>query len=116
MCASTQTPGQHGHRQAPDRAHSPSRVFAKDTYATLYRPTAQLQEREADAPGAAIFFATGYAAQRALGIFDKLAPIESRGADAPAESHDPASVCKRMVAEVPEDLKQLHARRRPWQP
>ena len=85
--------------------------FANDTYATAYRPTAQLQEREADRLGAAIFFAAGYDGQLALRVFDKLAVLEGRGIERNPDSHDIAAVRKRAFAEVLTDLQRLHAQR-----
>lgn len=87
--------------------------FSKDAYAAAYRPTAQLQEREADRMGAAIFFATGYASQRALRVFDKLTELDA-GADArDPDSHDAAVVRKQAVSEVLADLQRFHASRDP---
>ena len=57
--------------------------LAKDTYAAAYQPTALLQEREADAVGAAILFASGYDPLRALGLFDKLSLLDKRRASGP---------------------------------
>jgi Zn-dependent protease with chaperone function len=85
--------------------------LAKDSYAAAYRPTAQLQEREADTLGAAIFFATGYDTQRALGVFDKLTELESRADMHAPDSHDAASVRKQAIANVLADLGQFHAHR-----
>lgn len=91
--------------------------LAKDSYATAYRPTARLQEREADTLGAAIFFATGYDAQRALGVFDQLAELESRedgpNPDPDPDSHDAAMVRKQAVFAVLADLQRLDASRNP---
>ena len=90
--------------------------LAKDSYAAVFRPKALLQEREADTLGAAIFFASGYDPQRALGVFDKLTELEIR-AGAPAgeamDSHDAASVRKQAVAAVIAELAQLQARHSP---
>lgn len=85
--------------------------LAKDSYAAAFRPTARRQEREADALGAAIFFASGYDTQRALGLFDKLALLESGEAGAVADSHDLAAMRKQAVAGVIADLQQMRARR-----
>lgn len=87
--------------------------LAKDSYATAYRPTARLQEREADTVGAAIFFATGYDSQRALRVFDKLAQLESRDDGQAPDSHDAATVRKQAVSEVLADLQRFHAHRDP---
>jgi hypothetical protein len=72
-----------------------------------------LQEREADAVGAAIFFATGRDARRALVLFDKLARLESREDPRDPDSHDAAIVRKQAVSEVLADLQQFHAGRHP---
>ncbi len=87
--------------------------LAKDSYATAYRPTARLQEREADTVGAAILFATGYDAQRALEVFDKLAVLETGEGGRDPDSHDAAAVRKKAVAEELADLDRFHARRTP---
>ncbi len=87
--------------------------LAKDSYAAAFRPTAQLQEREADSLGAAIFFATGYDTQQALGVFDKLAQLESREVGQEPDSHDAAGVRKQAVSKVIAELQQLDARRNP---
>ena len=91
-------------------AHSALLEFlAKDSYAVEFQPAARRQEREADALGAAIFFATGYDAGRALGLFDKLAelerPIAERAGDA-ADTHDAAGARKQLVARVIAELEQ----------
>jgi len=84
--------------------------LARDTYAAAFRPAARLQEREADAVGATIFFAAGYDAQRALGLFDKLAELETREDALAADSHDAASVRKQAVSGVIAGLRQPGAR------
>lgn len=95
-------------------AHSALLEFlAKDSYATVFQPAARLQEREADALGAAIFFASGHDAQKALGLFDKLAELESvmaGPAGHAADTHDAAGVRKQIVARVLADLEELRAR------
>ena len=83
--------------------------LANDAYATAYRPTARLQEREADTIGAAIFFATGYDAQRSLWLFDKLAALETADAGS-TDSHDSATLRKQAVSGVFADLQQMNAR------
>jgi Zn-dependent protease with chaperone function len=88
--------------------------LAKDSYAEVFQPKAQLQEREADSVGAVILFASGYDPQRALTLFDKLTELEvlDRGrAERSTDSHDSASVRKQTVAAVIDELQQLHARR-----
>jgi predicted Zn-dependent protease len=79
--------------------------LAKDAYAAAYRPMAQLQEREADALGAAIFFATGYGHQRALQVFDKLAALETREDRLIPDAHDSAAVRKQAVSAVFAELQ-----------
>jgi predicted Zn-dependent protease len=79
--------------------------LAEDSYATAFRPTARLQEQEADALGAAILFATGYDAERALGLFDKLAELETREDGRAADSHDSARVRKQAVSGVITELR-----------
>jgi predicted Zn-dependent protease len=70
-----------------------------------------MQEREADALGAAIFLATGYDRQRALALFDKLARLETREEGGAADSHDTAGARRRTVSAVFEELQKLPARR-----
>lgn len=67
--------------------------------------------READTVGAAIFFATGYDSQRALGLFDKLAELEAGEDGRAPDSHDAARVRKQAVAGVIAELQQFLARR-----
>jgi predicted Zn-dependent protease len=87
--------------------------LAQDSYAAAFQPRARLQEREADSIGAAILFASGYDAQRALRLFDKLQQLET-GAEGPdPDAHDAAGVRKRAVAGVIAELQQLDARRVP---
>lgn len=102
-----------GKEKVPTARTALFEFLAKDFYAAAYRPTAQLQEREADAFGAAIFFATGYDTQRALRLFDKLALLESGEAGAVTDSHDPAAIRKQAVSGVIADLQQFRARRDP---
>ena len=85
--------------------------LAKDSYAAAYQPTALLQEREADAVGAAILFASGHDPLRALGLFDKLSLLED--GEGERTSHDAASDRRQAVAEVIAELQQLQARRGP---
>jgi predicted Zn-dependent protease len=102
-----------GKEKVPTARTALLEFLAKDTYATAYRPTAQLQEREADSLGAAILFATGHDPQRALGVFDKLAELELEPREdrrAP-DSHDAATVRKQAISEVLADLQRLHASR-----
>lgn len=87
--------------------------LVKDSYAAAFQPTARLQEREADSLGAAIFFAAGYDAQSALGLFDKLAELEARSGAQPAGSHDAAAVRRRAISGVLEDLRRHRAPRDP---
>ncbi|MDP1911177.1 MAG: hypothetical protein Q8K85_22990, partial [Hyphomicrobium sp.] len=67
----------------------------------------------ADRLGAAIFFAAGYDAQRALGVFDKLAQLEAREAGQDPDSHDAATARKQAVAGVIAELQGFDARRDP---
>ena len=88
--------------------------LAKDSYAAVYRPTARMQEREADAVGAAIFFATGFDARRALWLFDKLAAAEAAGGTQDAhgaheDSHDTAALRKKAVSTVIAELQQAES-------
>jgi predicted Zn-dependent protease len=79
--------------------------LARDSYAQAFQARAQLQEREADRIGAAILFVTGYDPQRALGIFDKLAQLET-GVQAPSlDLHDTAAARKQAVASVIAELR-----------
>ena len=87
--------------------------LAKDSYAAVFQPRARLQEREADTVGAAIFFASGYASNRALELFDKLAELEAREDGRAAASHDTARVRKQNVSRVIADLERFHGRRGP---
>jgi predicted Zn-dependent protease len=105
-----------GKEKVPTARTALLEFLAKDDYAAAYRPTALLQEREADAVGAAIFFAAGYDSHRALRVFDKLAALESREDGQAPDSHDAAAVRKRAVAEVLADLQRVHARSEPKSP
>ena len=84
-----------GKDRAPTAGTALLAFYTQDTYAILFEPTARLQEREADAIGARILRATGYDAQQALSLFDKVARLERRGPE--ASSHDPAPVRKEAV-------------------
>ena len=82
--------------------------LARDSYAAAFQPATLRQEREADRVGAAIFLATGYDAQRALVVFDKLAGLETpQGRD----SHDAAGVRKLAVSAAFAEQRLLQARR-----
>ena len=87
-----------GKEHAPTAGTALLAFYAQDAYAFLFQPTARLQEREADAIGAAILVASGYDARQALALFDKLANIEPDGSD--ASSHDLAGVRKQAVMRV----------------
>lgn len=102
-----------GKEKVPTARTALLEFLAKDSYAAAYRPTAQLQEREADRLGAAIFFATGYDAQRAIGVFDKLAYLESREDGQDPDSHDAAKVRQQAVTQVIAELRQANLRRDP---
>jgi predicted Zn-dependent protease len=92
-----------GKDKAPTARAALLEFLAKDSYAEAFQPVQRLQEREADRIGAGILFASGYDAQRALGLFDKLAALE---ADETADSHDPAATRKETVATVLSSLRQ----------
>lgn len=101
-----------GREKVPTARTALLEFLARDDYAIAYRPKAQLQEREADILGAAIFFATGYDADRALGVFDKLAYLEARDSrSSEPDSHDLAATRKRAISIVLEDLRRLHTQR-----
>ena len=91
-----------GKHRAPTAGSALLAFYTQDSYAFLFEPTARLQEREADAIGARILQASGYDAQQALALFDKLAKLEQRGPD--ASGHDPAMVRKDAVLRVLEGL------------
>jgi len=99
-----------GKEKVPTARTALVEFFAKDSYAEEFMPKARQQEREADALGATIFSATGYDAQRALKLFDKLAEQEARNnqrAGHEMDSHDAAGVRKRAVARVMAALRGL---------
>ena len=102
-----------GKEKVPSARTALLEFLARDSYAAAYRPTAQRQEREADALGAAIFFATGYDPQLALGVFDKLAALESREDGQAPDSHDVAKARKKAVSEVYAELQGLNQCRDP---
>ncbi len=88
--------------------------LAKDAYAAAFQPTARLQEREADALGAVIFYASGFDPVRALALFDKLAVLETRnsgGAGQAADPHDAAAARKQAVAGAIAEQQRLRPRR-----
>ncbi len=102
-----------GKEQLPDARTALLEFLAKDSYADDFRPTARLQEREADMVGAAIFFASGYDAPRALSLFDRLAALQGGDGKQIPGPHDAAGVRKQAIVAVLEKLQQLHARRGP---
>lgn len=102
-----------GKEKVPTARTALLEFLAKDSYAAVFRPKARLQEREADTVGAAIFFASGYDSQRALGLFDKLAELETGEDEWALDSHDAARVRKQTVSGVIAELQQFHARRGP---
>ena len=102
-----------GKEKVPTARTALLEFLAKGAYAAAYRPTAQLQEREADRLGAAIFFATGYDAERALAVYDKLAYLEAREDGRDPDSHDAANARKQAVAGVIAELQGFDARRDP---
>jgi predicted Zn-dependent protease len=85
--------------------------LSRDSYAAEFQPTERLQEREADRLGATIFYAAGFDAARALGLFDKLVELEAGDRGQPVDAHDIASVRKQAVSDAIEDLRRLGARR-----
>ena len=99
-----------GKEKVPTARTALLEFLSKDSYAAVFRPTARLQEREADSVGAAIFFASGYDSQRALRLFDKLAELESREDGWAPDPHDAARVRKQSVAGAIAELQQVHAR------
>jgi len=99
-----------GKEKAPTAVSALLEFLAQDSYAAVFRPTAQLQEREADAIGASILFATGYDSQRALGLFDKLAAQETQDEGPNPATHDTAILRKQAVAAVLAKLQQRTAR------
>jgi predicted Zn-dependent protease len=102
-----------GREKVPTALMALREYLARDSYAAAFRPQARLQEREADRLGAAIFFASGYDAQRALALFDKLARLESEEERRNPGSHDSAAARKRAVAGVFADLERQQAGREP---
>jgi predicted Zn-dependent protease len=100
-----------GKEKVPTARTALLEFLARDSYAAAFQPTARLQEREADTVGAAIFFASGYDPQRALGVFDKLAQLETRENGREPDTHDAAAVRKQAVSAVIAQLMLLHARR-----
>ncbi|MBE0614612.1 MAG: M48 family metalloprotease [Burkholderiales bacterium] len=100
-----------GKEKVPNARTALLEFFANDAYAAVYQPRAEMQEREADSLGAAIFFATGYDARRALRVFDKLADLETREERHDLDSHDIATARKRAISGVLADLQRLHTQR-----
>lgn len=102
-----------GREKLPTASAALREFLAQDSYALAFQPKARLQEREADRLGAAIFFAAGYDASRALALFDKLAQLESSEERRNPGSHEPAEVRKQAIAQVIAELQRLHAARSP---
>ena len=100
-----------GKEKLPTARKALLEFLADDSYAAVFRPTARLQEREADTVGAAILFASGYDSQRALKLFDKLAERETREHEWAPDFHDAANVRKQIVSGALAELQQVHARR-----
>lgn len=98
-----------GRDKVPTASMALHEFLAQDSYAAAFLPKARLQEREADRLGAAIFFAAGYDAQRALVLFDKLAQLESREERRNPGSHDSAEARKQTIVQVLAELQQLQA-------
>jgi predicted Zn-dependent protease len=103
-----------GKEKIPTASTALLEFMAKDSYAEVFQPRMQTQERQADRIGAVIFFATGYDTQRALALFDKLAQQEASQGVQPGQitdSHDAALVRKQAVSAVITELEGLDARR-----
>jgi predicted Zn-dependent protease len=83
--------------------------LATDAYAAAFQSRARVQEREADALGAAIFLAAGYDATRALALFDKLAALEGDANRRTPDAHEAAALRKQAVAGVIADLRRRGA-------
>ena len=96
-----------GKERVPTANQALREFLAKDVYAADFRPTARMQEREADALGARIFLATGFDPQRALELFDKLADRETSGQSRATDAHDSAGVRKQAVGAAMADRKQF---------
>ncbi len=99
-----------GKEKVPNARTALLEFFARESYAAEFMPKARVQEREADALGAVIFSGTGYDAQRALQLFDKLAEQEARSnsrAGHEMDSHDAAPVRRQAVARVFATLRGL---------
>ena len=102
--------GHLGVDKAPTARTALIEFLARESYAAMFRPTARLQEREADTLGAAILFATGFDPQRALKLFEKLEAVETHGEGPVREdTHDAASVRRSAVGEVFARLRQRRA-------
>lgn len=99
--------GQLGKDKAPTARTALVEFLSRDSYAAMFRPTARLQEREADTIGAMILFASAYDPQRAMKLFEKLEVVETPG-EGPGhdDTHDAASVRRKAVAEVFAALRQ----------
>lgn len=103
--------GHLGKDKAPTARTALLEFLTRDSYAAMFRPTARVQEREADTIGAAILFVSGFDPQRALKLFEKLALVETRvetRGEGPSreDTHDAASVRRKAVAEVFAELRQ----------
>lgn len=94
-----------GKDRAPTAGSALHAFFTADTYAILFQPTARLQEREADAIGAAILVASGYDSSRALQLFDKLAKLEHGNGGHETATHDAAGVRQKAVSQVIDGLR-----------
>jgi predicted Zn-dependent protease len=93
-----------GKDKAPTAGSALWALFSVDTYALMFQPVARLQEREADAIGAAVLHASGYDAKRALHLFDKLDKLEHDANVPESATHDAASTRKQAVALVLDGL------------
>lgn len=97
-----------GRDKVPTAQAALHEFLSHDTCAAAYRPTARLQEREADSLGAAIFFTAGFDIRRALRVFDKLEALETRADGGETDSHDTPAARKESVMSVIAQLQQIH--------
>lgn len=94
-----------GKDKAPTAGSALLAFYSQDGYAQLFQPTARLQEREADAIGAAVLAASGYDPARALQLFDKLAEFEGPGHAQSGATHDAAAVRRQAFSKAIQDLR-----------
>jgi predicted Zn-dependent protease len=96
-----------GKEKAPTAGSALLAFFTADTYALQFQPTARLQEREADAIGAAVLDASGYDPARALVLFDKLANL---GQDLETSTHDGATARREAVLRALDEARRRSPR------